>query len=193
MRLLHYPASVRHGQYPCRGSGGIFLSFRDSRLDAGDRRDPVDGAVEGHDDAYLGRFGRRRQVGLGEVDPVVLVDIERLRQQSRIPRADRSVGEQRAHKSGRFVAVEPIVGLEDVYRLGDDRSGSSNSSASSIKAPARTAMSGGSPVIWRVRMLVSTYMVIAASQRALGGRCCVSRPRTGPVCPPAPRPRRPAP
>ena len=31
LQLLHYPASVRQGQYPCRRSGGIFLSFRDSR------------------------------------------------------------------------------------------------------------------------------------------------------------------
>ena len=28
LRLLHYPASVRQGQYPCAGSEGIFLSFR---------------------------------------------------------------------------------------------------------------------------------------------------------------------
>ena len=27
--LLHYPVYVRQGQYPCGGSGGIFLSFRD--------------------------------------------------------------------------------------------------------------------------------------------------------------------
>ncbi len=26
--LLHYPVYVRHSQYPCGGSGGIFLSFR---------------------------------------------------------------------------------------------------------------------------------------------------------------------
>ena len=32
LRLLHYPASVRHSQYPCGRSGGIFLSFRDLRV-----------------------------------------------------------------------------------------------------------------------------------------------------------------
>jgi hypothetical protein len=56
--------------------------------------DPVDAAVEGADFRHSAGFGVRYEVGLGEVEAVALVDLQRPKQQLRIDRLDSRQGDR---------------------------------------------------------------------------------------------------
>lgn len=55
-----------------------------SGFDATDGKRPVDASVVGDDVGYSGGFGGRHEVGLGEVDAVGLVYLERSQEQGGI-------------------------------------------------------------------------------------------------------------
>ena len=59
-----------------------------SGFDAIDGTNPIEGAVERDDAVNSGSLGARRHVGLGAVDSIRLVDVQRTQQQMLIQRAD---------------------------------------------------------------------------------------------------------
>lgn len=88
---------------------------------AADRRDPIDGPIERRDDADPGPFRARDQVGIGEVKPVDLVDLDGPPEQIGVEHPDggeRQDGpERRRHLRPRRL----VERLEDVGHFSKDQ------------------------------------------------------------------------
>jgi integrase len=78
------------------------------RFDPPDGRHAVDRAVERHDRSDAGELRARGEVRLGEVDPVLLVELERSKQQSLVGDEDRREADRRPEQLG-----HPLTARDD--------------------------------------------------------------------------------
>ena len=94
-----------------------------SGLASGHAADPVEASVEGEDLAHAGDLGLGDQVGLGEVEAVGLMDLQRSQQRGRIDGDDRGEGDRGAHQLGGAGGLQPVHGLEHVDAFGEHQVG----------------------------------------------------------------------
>jgi predicted nucleic acid-binding protein len=93
---------------------------RPSRLDPLDRGDAPQGSIERDYDADARRLGIRREVGLGEVEDVDLVDLQRAQQRPRVKSPHRVVRQDRTHAIRDVRARQFVERLKDVHALRHD-------------------------------------------------------------------------
>src|SRR6266540_4070723 len=116
--------------------GGAQTSFRSSpsrcastdrprsgRLDSPDGRDSVDTAGERGDRLDCARLCAGDEIGVGEVDPVDLVDLERTKEQRRIDNDDRREADHGPDELCDSLSLHLVERLEYEDHLGDDKVG----------------------------------------------------------------------
>jgi|SRR5450755_1357405 len=135
---------------------------------ARDGLEPIDRAVEGQDCANAGRFGLGDEIGLGEVETLEFVDLERSKQSPGMDGLDRPQPDRRSHQLCDARSLDIAERLQDIDAFRECEIGQQEVVVTrESSCGTRAAISGGSPVRWRINTFVSMNAFSVAAQPAL--------------------------